>query len=302
MAAKKAPEKKEEMTQESRKCFVVTPIGGDSSTTRRAADGLIDSVIEPVCKDLGLEVVVAHRIDTPGSITTQVIEHVLNDDLVIANLSELNPNVMYELGLRHAARKPVISLAVEGTSLPFDISDERTIFFKNDMAGVMELKMRLEIMANEALSDEEPDNPVYRAMTHKIIKDVVSSDAEGGKVSKYMLDKLDKLESIISSLSTSIGSAVNTGSLTTQNSRRTATIGDFKNMHISFSVGKHVTDVPEFISNLSSRLLSMFNVTSMHDMGEGWSFKVKNSSGANAVIEYLNSLAEVENVRYYVGV
>lgn len=184
----------------SKKCFIVTPIGGDNTNTRRAADGLIDSVIEPVCNDLGLEVVVAHRIDTPGSITTQVIEHVLNDDLVIANLSELNPNVMYELGLRHAARKPVISLAVEGTSLPFDISDERTIFFKNDMAGVIELRKRLEVMANEALSDEEPDNPVYRAMTHKIIKDVVSSDTEGGKVSKYMLDKMDKLESMVSSV------------------------------------------------------------------------------------------------------
>ena len=73
--------------QHNKKCFIVTPIGKDGTEVRRAADGLIDSVIEPVCKSLNMEMFVAHRIDTPGSITGQVIEHLLNDDLVIANLT-----------------------------------------------------------------------------------------------------------------------------------------------------------------------------------------------------------------------
>ncbi|MEZ9532652.1 hypothetical protein CSB62_08250 [Vibrio splendidus] len=194
----KAEPKKEEQVQKVKKCFIVTPIGADNSDTRRHADGIIDAVIEPVCKALGLEVVVAHRIDTPGSITTQVIEHVLNDELVIANLSELNPNVMYELGLRHCARKPVISLAVDGTRLPFDISDERTIFYKNDMAGVVVLKDRLQTLAVEALSDEEPDNPVYRAITHNVMKEIAANENVDGQLGKYLLGKMDKLESMIS--------------------------------------------------------------------------------------------------------
>ncbi|TCT42625.1 hypothetical protein EDB29_102463 [Vibrio crassostreae] len=194
----KAESKKEEQVQKVKKCFIVTPIGADNSDTRRHADGIIDAVIEPVCKALGLEVVVAHRIDTPGSITTQVIEHVLNDELVIANLSELNPNVMYELGLRHCARKPVISLAVDGTRLPFDISDERTIFYKNDMAGVVVLKDRLQTLAVEALNDEEPDNPVYRAITHNVMKEIAVNENVDGQLGKYLLGKMDKLESMIS--------------------------------------------------------------------------------------------------------
>lgn len=176
-----------------RKCFIVTPIGKDGTEVRRAADGLIDSVIEPVCKSLGLEMFVAHRIDTPGSITGQVIEHLLNDDLVIANLTTLNPNVMYELAVRHAARLPVVSLAEEGTALPFDISDERTIFYIDDMAGAKKLIPALEKMAAEAIADLEPDNPVYRAAKNKVMKDLQPQ----GDYQSYILERMDRFESLL---------------------------------------------------------------------------------------------------------
>lgn len=180
------------MTQR-KKCFVVTPIGNDGTDIRRSADGLIDSVIGPMCESLDLEMFVAHRMDTSGSITGQVLEHLLNDDLVIANLTELNPNVMYELAVRHSARLPVVSLAEEGTALPFDISDERTIFYVNDMAGATKLGPVLEKMANEALRDEEPDNPVYRAATHKVMKELHPR----GDFQSYLLERLEQFESLL---------------------------------------------------------------------------------------------------------
>lgn len=183
-----------------KKCFVVTPIGGDNTNTRRAADGLINAVIIPVCEQLGLEVFVAHRIDKPGSITGQVIDHVLNDDLVITNLTELNPNVMYELALRHAARKPVVSLAEDGTKLPFDISEDRTIFYSDDMYGVNILKDRLAAMIKEAMGDEEPDNPVYRAVNYQVMKEAAKSDADGNAFENFVLNRFDRLESTLKKL------------------------------------------------------------------------------------------------------
>ena len=108
-------------------CFVVTPIGADNSETRRAADGLIKAVIKPILDELDIETYVAHEISDPGSITNQVIKHILEDDLVVANLTELNPNVMYELAVRHCAGRPFVVLAEKETRLPFDIAQERNL-------------------------------------------------------------------------------------------------------------------------------------------------------------------------------
>lgn len=174
-----------------KKCFVVTPIGIDGSAIRRAADGLLDAVITPVCSDLDLEMVVAHRIEESGSITTQVINHLLKDELVIANLTKLNPNVMYELAIRHAVRLPVVSVAEQGTVLPFDISDERTLFYQNDMAGTQSLIASLRKIAESALKDAEPDNPIYRAAESLIMKETQTKT----DIESYIIDRFDRLES-----------------------------------------------------------------------------------------------------------
>lgn len=177
-------------------CFVVTPIGDDGSATRRAIDGLFDAVIEPVLREKGYAVEVAHRMSKSGSITNQVIELLLSAELVVANLTDLNPNVMYELAVRHAARKPVVTLAEVSTKLPFDVSDERTVFYTNDMAGVPELASRLRAMVDAAVADEQPDNPVYRAATTLVMREVAPTDSD-----RFILERLDDLATRIAELS-----------------------------------------------------------------------------------------------------
>lgn len=183
-----------------KRCFLITPIGATDSDTRRATNGLINAAIRPICEELDLEFFVAHEISSPGSITTQVIQHLIDDELVIANLSELNPNVMYELAVRHAKRLPVVILAKEGTALPFDVSDQRTIFFRNDMAGSEELKPMLLGAINASLADVLPDNPIYRAVKHIAIQE----SATESDINKYLAEKVESIESAISALSTKL--------------------------------------------------------------------------------------------------
>lgn len=178
----------------TKKCFVVTPIGPDGSVTRRAADGLISAVIQPTLDDLDFETIVAHKIDSPGSITRQVIDYLLSSELVIANLTELNPNVMYEVAVRHCVGLPIVVMAEHGTKLPFDLSDERTVFFYNDMHGAVDVRPALEKAVKSALSLEEPDNPVYRVSQAKVMREATKPNDPNA----FILQKLERLESAIS--------------------------------------------------------------------------------------------------------
>jgi hypothetical protein len=181
-----------------KKAFVVTPIGDAETQTRRATDGLIDAAILPALQELGFEVVVAHRLPDAGSINVQVLRHILEDDLVIANMTGLNPNVMYELAVRHCKRLPVVLLAEEGTRLPFDVTDQRTIFYRNDMKGTVELRPLLSEFVAAAVAEQVPDNPVYRATTDRVIRESVKPGSE----QEAILEKLDQLDARMAAIRT----------------------------------------------------------------------------------------------------
>jgi hypothetical protein len=91
-------------------CFVISPIGEPDSEERKHADLILSSFIVPALEELRLTAVRADGISKPGLITGQVMDHVSRARLVIADLSFGNPNVYYELALRHATRKPVVQL------------------------------------------------------------------------------------------------------------------------------------------------------------------------------------------------
>ncbi len=142
--------------KQGKKCFIITPIGNEDSQTFRKAKGVIESTIKPVLQEYGFDDVrPAYEINEPGKIGEQVIQRIINDDLVIANLTGNNPNVMYELAIRQMTGKPVINICESGTNLPFDIVEDRTIFFVNDMLGASELRTKLSYFLNEIRLDKE---------------------------------------------------------------------------------------------------------------------------------------------------
>jgi hypothetical protein len=108
-------------------CFVIAPIGSDGSAIRERSDQIFNHVITPVAKECGFKAIRADKISEPGLITTQVINHVLNDAVVVADLTDNNANVFYELAVRHAIRKPYVQIIKKGERLPFDVAGLRTI-------------------------------------------------------------------------------------------------------------------------------------------------------------------------------
>lgn len=110
-----------------RDCFVIAPIGDDGSPTRKWSDQVLKFVITPALNKCDYTPIRADTMPTPGLITSQVIKRVVEDPLVVADLTGQNANVFYELAIRHASRKPLVQLIKKGQVLPFDVATMRTI-------------------------------------------------------------------------------------------------------------------------------------------------------------------------------
>lgn len=86
--------------------------------------------IRPALESAGFEVFRADEEMRAGDIRTDMFQELLLADLVIADLSIDNPNVWYELGVRHALRaRGVIQINCKRNYMPFDISVDRTLFY-----------------------------------------------------------------------------------------------------------------------------------------------------------------------------
>jgi len=108
-------------------CFIISPIGKDGSPTRTRSDLVLKEIIQPAAVQNGLKILRSDYDKRPGAITSQIIRHLLNAKMVVADLTDQNPNVFYELALRHAFRKPVIQIIEKGQIVPFDTVNLRTI-------------------------------------------------------------------------------------------------------------------------------------------------------------------------------
>ncbi|NKL05234.1 hypothetical protein [Rhizobium leguminosarum] len=145
-------------------CFVVGPIGDDDSEDRIHADWLLEDIITPVFDEhfADFEVTRADKISNPGQITSQVITSLLDAELVIADLTTLNPNAFYEIGIRHTIQKPIIHMHLEGQRIPFDIAPFRSIkFSRRRPADIRAARVTLLAAVSEAVKeDHQVDNPV----------------------------------------------------------------------------------------------------------------------------------------------
>lgn len=180
-------------------CFVVTPIGDENAPIRRHIDGIIDQAIIPAIGD-EFEIKVAHREYEIGSINDRVIQRVCNSDLVIANLTGLNPNVMFEIAIRYSFGKPAIVIAEKDTKLPFDIVDENTIFYINDPAGAAELKENIKKFVQKIDWSKSEYGPVFSAIKNAAVINNIETgiqDKDSRDAFSFIAKRIDDLEHAI---------------------------------------------------------------------------------------------------------
>ena len=129
-------------------CFIVMPFGRTPEEVRWFR-GWYEMVIRPAVEEAGYEPVLAATEEHPNAINDEIREHLAFDPMVVVDLAGAsateapNPNVMYELGIRHALNLPLVMMAWAGQKLPFDISNQRVIMERRELLDVETNKDKL---------------------------------------------------------------------------------------------------------------------------------------------------------------
>lgn len=93
-------------------------------------DRVYEQIIRPAIDASGSQALRIDELVAPGNVSSQFLGKIVSADLVIADLSMQNGNVYYELGIRQSlSNRPTILIAAEGTELPFDLRNQRVLFY-----------------------------------------------------------------------------------------------------------------------------------------------------------------------------
>jgi hypothetical protein len=153
-------------------CFVDMPFGKKSDLASGVEvdfNQIYEAAIEPAIKEAGVEAIRGDRERTGGIVHAPMFGRLLLSDYVVADLTLANPNVFYELGIRHTAR-PFTTVPIFATihALPFDVSLVRAIPYNLENGkltdnGAAELKSALRKRLEEAIRGAaSKDSPIFQ--------------------------------------------------------------------------------------------------------------------------------------------
>jgi tetratricopeptide (TPR) repeat protein len=154
----------------SKICFVVIGFGlkTDYRTGRQLdLDKTYEFLIKPVFDDLNITCFRACDIPHSGVIDLPMYENILKADIVVADISTLNANAIYELGIRHALRpRSTIVIAEKELPFPFDLNHILISSYEHlgkdvGAAEVRRFSAELKKLVKEVLDTPKVDSPVY---------------------------------------------------------------------------------------------------------------------------------------------
>lgn len=146
-------------------CFIVTAIGESGTPTRERSDNVYKYLIAPVCEELGYRPVRVDHVNAVDNINETVINYLKTAPMVIADMTEHNPNAFYELGFRQARELPLVPIIKVGERLPFDVITTRTVFYDTDVAKIEESKENLRAKIQSFENFEMPESRAERSLT-----------------------------------------------------------------------------------------------------------------------------------------
>lgn len=144
-------------------CFIISPIGREGTDIHTRFMEVYRYVIRPAIDNSGytIRLIRADEISRTGSFIKDILENIYNSFIVIADLTDQNPNVFYELGVRHSLSPRTILIAQSIDDIPSDLREYRAIVYDASAKGASEFATRLKGFLQEIFKEpDRADNPV----------------------------------------------------------------------------------------------------------------------------------------------
>lgn len=170
-------------------CFIIMPISEVDGYPSGHFSNVYDNIIKPSCELAGYNPVRADEVKETNLIHLDILKKLIEAPMAICDLSNRNPNVLFELGIRQAFDKPVVLIQEKGTPKIFDIAPLRYLEYSKEMKyhevidNQQELKSSLEATA-AAESDETNINSIVKLLALNTPANL--PDLENGKESMVL--------------------------------------------------------------------------------------------------------------------
>lgn len=148
------------MSSEEKKCFVIMPFSATKSHDEKYWERQFNLFLKPIIEKV--KNVKAYRSEPlRGSISSQIILDLINSDIVVADLTDHNPNVLWELGVRQSFKHGTITIAEDNTAIPFHFSHKGILFYNQNHMENSEFEAQFIKSIEDCIKHpKEPDSPV----------------------------------------------------------------------------------------------------------------------------------------------
>lgn len=175
-------------------CGIIMPI---SATINHTAAHWTDvrTLISRAIEKAGFVAAPVWENSSVDRVSERIIGNIFQFDLAIADISDSNPNVMLELGLRLASKKPTIVIINSGGVIPFDIRDFHALEYPSSLS-ILEMEAFIDALASTLIAkDDASREEGYTPFLGKVVVDVVQPGERQVPIDKYLLDRLDEISS-----------------------------------------------------------------------------------------------------------
>jgi hypothetical protein len=174
-------------------CFVIMPFG-------TPFDDYFLKIYKPAIEESGLTPMRADDIYHPGDIMRTIWKLTYQAEVILADLTNKNPNVFYEMGLAHALKKPVIIITQSRDDIPFDLRPQRNIEYNKDVHNWGEiLKIKItEYIKNTLETPLEETLPAFIDVDD--IRKITISKSTANKMIQNLVDRGQRPNTIIQEL------------------------------------------------------------------------------------------------------